>query len=399
MAWNDAAPSGQGLAIIAEQLSAAVDAEKCHACGCFQDAVASLERTDVPRRELRSLLARARQAFAPRRYDCLGCEVCFPAIADNARAEAFPGEARAPGGPTDAPIEREGWPPLPGDYTALRHGAPVAVCTLNSSSLAQELATRRPSGLAIVGTLHTENLGIERIVRNVLANPNIRLLVICGEDTRQAIGHLPGQAMVALFERGIDGDGRILGARGKRPVLKNVAREEVEAFRRQVELVPLVGAIDLGAIVRSVEGCASRAPGPFEGAPVSAGIPVLPAHEPAKLVLDPAGFLIVYPDPRRGLVLEHSRQEGVLDLVIEGRTASAVAATAVERGVLSRLDHAVYLGRELARAEESLRTGVPYVQDRATEPTSSDTGHASCGCTGSSCSSRTAPPDSSQERQ
>jgi tetrahydromethanopterin S-methyltransferase subunit A len=46
----------------------------------------------------------------------------------------------------------------------------------------------------------------------------------------------------------------------------------------------------------------------------------------------------------------------VLDCVIEGATPSAVGATAVERGLVLRLDHAVYLGRELARAEESLRT-------------------------------------------
>ena len=63
--------------------------------------------------------------------------------------------------------------------------------------------------------------------------------------------------------------------------------------------------------------------------------------------------------------------------------ASAVGATAVERGVLSRLDHAVYLGRELARAEESLRTGAPYVQDRAPGPDPAEDSHESCGCSGS----------------
>jgi tetrahydromethanopterin S-methyltransferase subunit A len=55
----------------------------------------------------------------------------------------------------------------------------------------------------------------------------------------------------------------------------------------------------------------------------------------------------------------------VLDCVIEGATPSALYATAIERGLVTRLDHAAYLGRELARAEQSLRTGEPYVQDRA----------------------------------
>jgi tetrahydromethanopterin S-methyltransferase subunit A len=372
----------EALAIVTRQISEATAAKKCHACGCFQAAVAAFEQTEAGRRDLAPLLARARETFAPRKYDCLGCDVCFPAIAENAFADAFPGEARAPLCPSDVPAERTGWPPLPGDYVVVRHGAPVAVCTLNSSSVAKDLARQQPGGLAIAGTLHTENLGIERIVRNVLANPNIRFLVLCGEDTRQAIGHLPGQSLAALCESGADADGRILGARGKRPVLKNVTHEEIEAFRRQVEIVALVGEEDVARVAREVEACAARTPGAFDGAPAAAVIPVIAAHEPSRLVLDPAGFLVVHPDRARGLVLEHYRKEGVLDLVIEGATASAVAATAIERGVLSRLDHAVYLGRELARAEESLRTGAPYVQDRAPEPPPAEETHESCGCSG-----------------
>jgi tetrahydromethanopterin S-methyltransferase subunit A len=370
------------LAIVAEQLAEATAAKKCHACGCFQAAVAAFEKTDAGRGELALALARARAVLVPKKYDCLGCEVCFPAVAENAFAEAFPGEAPAPLCPTDAPSERSGWPPLPGDYVVVRHGAPVAVCTLNSAALAKELGSRPAGGLAIAGTLHTENLGIERIVRNVLANPNVRFLLLCGEDTRQAIGHLPGQSLAALCENGIDDAGRIRGARGKRPVLKNVTREEVEAFRRQVELVPLVDELDPRRIAGEVESCAARTPGAFEGPPAATAVPVVLAHEPARLVLDPAGFLVVYPDRTRGLVLEHYRNEGVLDLVIEGPTASAVGTTAIERGIVSRLDHALYLGRELARAEETLRTGAPYVQDRAPEPPSAEETHKSCGCSG-----------------
>ncbi len=381
MRESHASDRAAALAIVAEQLAEGTTAKKCHACGCFQAAVAAFEQTEAGRGELAPVLARARETFAPRKYDCLGCEVCFPAVAENAFADAFPREARAPLCATGVPAERKGWPPLPGDYLVVRHGAPVAVCTLNSSSLGKELVARRPGGLAIAGTLHTENLGIERIVRNVLANPNIRFLVLCGEDTRQAIGHLPGQSLAALCTNGTDADGRIVGAHGKRPVLKNVMREEIEAFRHQVELVLLVGEQDVTRIAREVEACAARTPGAFDGAPAPDDIPVIPAHEPTQLVLDPAGFLVVYPDRGRGLVLEHYRKDGVLDLVIQGATATAVAATAIEQRVVSRLDHAAYLGRELARAEESVRTGAPYVQDRAPEPPSPGEPQESCGCT------------------
>ncbi len=369
------------LAIVAEQLEEATAAKKCHPCGCFQAAVASFEKTDAGRRELATVLARAHAVLEEKKYDCLGCQVCFPAVAENAFADAFPGEATAPLCPTDLPTRRSGWPPLPGDYRVVRHGAPVAVCVLNTGELIEKLVSPLPEGLAIVGSLHTENLGIERIVRNILANPHIRFLVLCGEDTRQAVGHLPGQSLAALFENGLDETGRIRGARGKRPVLKNVSHAEAEAFTRQVELVPIIGETDPDKVANAVLASAARDPGPFQGAPGAPDVPVVQAADPRRLVLDPAGFLVVYPDARRGLVLEHYRNDGVLDCVIEGATPGAVGATAVERGLVSRLDHAVYLGRELARAEESLRSGTPYVQDRAPGRPREETAQDG-GCTG-----------------
>jgi tetrahydromethanopterin S-methyltransferase subunit A len=39
--------------------------------------------------------------------------------------------------------------------------------------------------------------------------------------------------------------------------------------------------------------------------------------------------------------------------------------TAIDRNLLSRLDHAAYLGRELASAEGGLAPGDHYVQDAA----------------------------------
>ena len=389
MGENVTTPRSTALSVVADQLREGIAAKKCHACGCFQSAVAAFEKTEVGRAELADVLKRARAVLVEKTYDCLGCAVCFPAIAENAFAEAFPGEAAAPLCPTDLPAERGGWPPLPGDYKVLRFGAPVAVCTLNSAKLSEELAAAAPPGLAITGTLHTENLGIERIIRNVLANPNVRFLVVCGEDTRQAIGHLPGRSLAALGANGLDEAGLIRGAPGKRPVLKNVTSEQVEAFRRQTELVALIGELDLGRVIACVNSFAERNPGPFKGAPIDEAIPIVAACEPSRLVLDPSGFVVIYPDEARGIVLEHYREEGVLDCVIAGPTPSSVGATAIERGLVSRLDHAVYLGRELARAEESLRTGNPYVQDRApgstpgaaaTEPENGQ----NCGCAGKS---------------
>ena len=159
--------------------------------------------------------------------------------------------------PTDAVEERLGWPPLPGAYTVLRYQAPVAVCTLNDEALAETVASAGLPELAIVGTLHTENLGIERLVSNVVANPHIRFVIVCGPDSRQAIGHLPGQSLVALAQSGIDERQRIIGAKGKRPVLRNLGIAAVEHFRGTREVIDLVGVSDLEAILAAVRSCAA----------------------------------------------------------------------------------------------------------------------------------------------
>lgn len=373
------------MQVITEQLDEAIAAPKCHQCGCLQQTVEALSTTPAGKQSgLAGKLAEARAVFKPKRYDCLGCAVCYPAIAANAFVEAFP-EAGAGLDlcPTEEPEMRQGWPPLPGDYTVLRARSPVAVCTLNSADLAERLNKAAPVGLAIVGTLHTENLGIERIIKNITSNPDIRFLVLCGQDTQQAIGHLPGQSLQSLFENGVDERGRIRGARGKRPVLKNVTPEEIEAFRQQVELVPRIGLEDEAAIAGEVERLRLRDPGPY-ATPIQVRIvETLQAVEPERLTLDKAGYMVIYPDGRgKRLVVEHYSNQGVLDCVLEGGTPAALYGTAIERGLVTRLDHAAYLGRELARAADSLQTGKPYVQDRAPgniEPAPEQDGNR-CGC-------------------
>jgi tetrahydromethanopterin S-methyltransferase subunit A len=382
----------RSLAVVREQLAEAVAARKCHTCGCLHSTVEALAGTEPGQRELAESLAVARDVFAPKKYDCLGCAVCYPAIAANAFADAFPRQAEGLDlCPTDAPEERTGWPPLPGEYKVLRYGAPIAVCALNSADLVVALERAAPPGVSIVGTMHTENLGIERVIRNVLANRNIRFLMLCGEDTQQAIGHLPGQSLASLFRNGVDDRGRIVGAKGKRPVLKNVTADHVGAFLRQVELLDLVGETSPERVTNGIRALAARDAAPFAEAVADNALTPIVAAEPRRLIPDPAGFFVVYPDGgRQRLVLEHYTNAGVLDCVLEGITSAALYSEVITRSLISRLDHAAYLGRELARAENSLLTGEPYVQDRAAgeiapppedESSKPTNGASSCGCT------------------
>jgi len=49
--------------------------------------------------------------------------------------------------------------------------------------------------------------------------------------------------------------------------------------------------------------------------------------------------------------------------IIKGKTTDSVYTKIVEMGLVSRLDHAAYLGSELAKAEVALKTGKEYIQD------------------------------------
>lgn len=352
---------------IESELRAAMTANKCRRCGCFHDTISALQNSGTLAGTLGNLLADARRLFEPKRYDCLGCEVCWPAMAQNLAAELDPLLAEGSHCATQTPEVREGWPPLPGDYHVLRFQAPVAVCTLNTDHLSKALATGQQEGLSIVGSLHTENLGIEHLIRNTLANPHIRFLIICGQDTRKAIGHLPGQSLLALAENGIDDKMRIINAKGKRPFVKNISLEHVEAFRNQVEVIDQIGNDDLSNLSALITATAVNDPGPFGDAPVDINpITIEVAEQAGKLVLDPTGYFVIYPDrTHQRLSLEHYTNKGVLNRILTAASATALYTRIIEEKLISRLDHAAYLGRELARAEQALKHGEDYIQDRA----------------------------------
>jgi tetrahydromethanopterin S-methyltransferase subunit A len=351
-------------------LHEAAKAAKCWPCGCLHGTLSGLAATVEALPEggdpLREALSRVRARMRPQEYECLGCSECYPALAANALAQAYPQLETMQICPTDTPVERPGWPPLPGEYHVLRFHAPVAICTLTDGQLADRLVAGEPAGVAIVGKLQTENLGIERIVQNVLSNPHIRFLVLCGPDSVQRVGHRPGQSLLALAANGLNEDGRIVGAEGKRPVLRNIPRDAVEAFRRQVWVADLVGCVDVERILESVAECDASDPGPAGPFAGLAPVPRTTARPSDRLVLDPAGYLVILPDRvGHALVVEHYTNDGVLDHALEGRKPSDLWATAIKQGLVTRLDHAAYLGQELARAEQALQTGKSFVQDAA----------------------------------
>ena len=107
------------------QLEEAADAKKCWPCGCLHGSLDSNEQSfpdGTKPKELAAVIRSARSQLRDIKYDCLGCEVCYPAIAMNAL------NVDVDACPTDAVEEREGWPSLPGSYSTMRYQAPVALC-------------------------------------------------------------------------------------------------------------------------------------------------------------------------------------------------------------------------------------------------------------------------------
>jgi dihydropteroate synthase-like protein len=83
-------------------------------------------------------------------------------------------------------------------------------------------------------------------------------------------------------------------------------------------------------------------------------------------VMDPRGvFRIMVDREARALVALYYTSNEAMEpsVAIRGVDAAAVVAEVVRLGLVSRLDHAAYLGAEFAKAEVALRLGRDYVQD------------------------------------
>jgi tetrahydromethanopterin S-methyltransferase subunit A len=123
------------------------------------------------------------------------------------------------------------WPPIPGDFEVGNPSGCVAVCTLGKK-------IHVDADYAIIGTCKTENIGIERVIVNVISNGSVRFLILAGPEVP---GHLTGSSLRCLHEQGVDPDTRkIIGAPGAIPYIENIPVEAVERFRTQVEFVDMM---------------------------------------------------------------------------------------------------------------------------------------------------------------
>ena len=154
-----------------------------------------------------------------------------------------------------------GWPIAKGDFHTGDAQSCVAVITMGSHLDEQGICD---AGAAIAGSCKTENLGLEKIIANVISNPNIRFILCCGTEVK---GHLSGQSFMALHEGGVAG-GKIVGAQGAIAFIENLSDEAIKRFQDQVEMVNIMESEDMGTIKAKIDELKAKDPGAFGAEPM-----------------------------------------------------------------------------------------------------------------------------------
>ena len=161
------------------------------------------------------------------------------------------------------------YPPEEGCFLRGNDYSPVAVCVIlkwdrenTPPEIERLVRVGVETGAALSGTLQTENIGLEKVICNIVSNPNIRHLVLFGPESP---GHLVGDAILALAANGIDADKRIVGAKAPTPYLFNILPEFVDRFRKQVTPIDLIDEGDPQVLREAVRACYQETPTAFRG--------------------------------------------------------------------------------------------------------------------------------------
>jgi tetrahydromethanopterin S-methyltransferase subunit A len=160
------------------------------------------------------------------------------------------------------------YPPEDGRYLRGNDDSPVAVAVIlnkPADKIPQEIEELvrigLESGSALSGTVQTENVGFEKIICNIVANPNIRYIVLTGPESE---GQLTGEALKALLKNGVNEKKVIIGTDAPHPILYNLPMEYIERFRKQVSLVDLQFKGTRESVRQAVWSCYQEEPVNFE---------------------------------------------------------------------------------------------------------------------------------------
>jgi dihydropteroate synthase-like protein len=161
--------------------------------------------------------------------------------------------------------------------------------------------------------------------------------------------------------------GGILLATEKSTKAKGTVAEEVAAAKMMF-LAKKRGSVpkDLGIDLLILKDKRSHEEPYDKRIETSAKVTLAP-DEPEVAVLDSLGMFKISVDRNKGILVAAHYLSGDMNKpanIVKGKNAESIYTKALELGLVSRLDHAAYLGNELAKAEIALKTGKQYVQDK-----------------------------------
>lgn len=128
------------------------------------------------------------------------------------------------------------------------------------ATLLEHLPDSIPSAaLAAIGTIATLRDGVERVVQNLITNPYVSVLVLCGEDSPV---FYPLEGVRCLYRHGVDDGRHVLpgdGAEARvtkvfaRDALATLSHDDIAVFRaRPLDIVDCRGAVDPASLFGTV---------------------------------------------------------------------------------------------------------------------------------------------------
>lgn len=126
-----------------------------------------------------------------------------------------------------------GWPKLYHDILKVKDPSNhVGICTLwTEREVVEKIVTELPYN--VIGNLYSAQ-GINAMIRNVMANPNIRTIVLWGSEMS-----LSGHSLLMFIKNGVDENRKIIKGRGE--IEAEIPDTIIEEFRKNIEIVDLRG--------------------------------------------------------------------------------------------------------------------------------------------------------------
>ena len=139
----------------------------------------------------------------------------------------------------------DNWTVEPGIYYLGNKLHPVAVFVPFDDDIGKDIIKHVVDmGVAIAGFCKTANIGLEKAICNILANPNIRFVIVAGNECP---GHKSGKAIINLWRYGVNPKTKRILCGPNKPCddiptgyIPNLPIEAIERFRRQVTVIDLI---------------------------------------------------------------------------------------------------------------------------------------------------------------